>query len=80
MYDAADVWTHGVDGSVGAEPGGVDSQVGGALLDHIPDDVDLHLGKQGEELESAEGSQISALVLNLGCNTQPDPPPHHTRR
>lgn len=45
VYDAADVWAHGVDGSVGAETCGVDSQVGGALVDHISDDVDLHLVK-----------------------------------
>lgn len=54
MYDAADVWTYGVDGSVGAEARGVDPQVGGALLDHFPYDVDLHLGKRGEETESAD--------------------------
>lgn len=54
MYDAADVWTHGVDGSVGAEACGVNPQVGGALFDHIPDDVDLHLGKQGKEPASVE--------------------------
>lgn len=47
VYDAADVWTHGVDGSMGAETCGVDPQVGGALVDHIPDDVDFHLGRQG---------------------------------
>lgn len=57
MYDAADVWTYGVDGSVGAETSGVDLQVGGALLDHIPDDVDLHLGKQGEEENSVDASR-----------------------
>lgn len=51
VYDAADVWTHGVDGSVGAETCSVDPQVGGALLDHIPDDVDLHLQKQEESLK-----------------------------
>lgn len=44
MYDAADIWTYGVDGSVGAESRGVDPQVGGALLDHFPYDIDLHLG------------------------------------
>lgn len=43
MYDAADVWTYGVDGSVGAEAGGIHPQVGGSLLDHLPDDVDLDL-------------------------------------
>lgn len=47
VYDAADVWTHGVDGSMGAETCGVDPQVGGALVDHIPDDVDFHLGRHG---------------------------------
>lgn len=57
MYDAADVWTYGVDGSVGAETNGVDLQVGGALFDHIPDDVDLHLGKQGEEENSVDASR-----------------------
>lgn len=56
MYDAADVRTHGIDGSVGAETCGVDPQVGGALVDHIPDDVDLHLRKQGDEQESVEDS------------------------
>lgn len=56
MKDAADVWTHGVDGSVGAETRGVDPQVGGALFDHIPEDVDLHLGKQGEETSLVNAS------------------------
>lgn len=41
--DAADVWTYGVDGGVGAEPRRVHLQVGGSLLDHLPDDVDLDL-------------------------------------
>lgn len=45
MQDAADVWTHGVDSGVGAETRGVDPQVGGALLDHIAEDVDLQLGE-----------------------------------
>lgn len=49
MYDTADVWTHGVDGSMGAETCSVDPQVGRALFDHIPNDVDLHLRKKGEE-------------------------------
>lgn len=65
MYDAADVWTHGVDGSVGAETCRVDPQVGGALFDHIPNDVDLHLGKQREEAKSLDASWISALQLEL---------------
>lgn len=43
MDDAADVWTHGVDGGVRAETHGIDPQVGGTLIDHVPDDVDLHL-------------------------------------
>lgn len=46
VYDTADVWTHGVDGSMGAETRGVHPQVGGALFDHIADDVDLHLGEE----------------------------------
>lgn len=52
MYDTADVWTYGVDGSVGAETCGVDPQVSGALFDHISDDVDLRLGKAGEKAKS----------------------------
>lgn len=52
MYDTADVWTHRVDGSMGAETCRVDPQVGRALVDHIPDDVDLHLRKHEEGLES----------------------------
>lgn len=46
VYDTADVRTYGVDGSVGAEAGGVHPQVGGALLDHFPDDVHLHLRRR----------------------------------
>lgn len=45
--DAADVRAHGVDGGVGAETCRVDSQLGGALIDHVPDDVDFHLGGGG---------------------------------
>lgn len=52
MYDTADVWTYGVDGSMGAETCGVDPQVSGALFDHISNDVDLHLGKAGEKAKS----------------------------
>lgn len=63
MYDAAYVWTHGVDGSVGAETCRVDPQVGGALLDHVPDDVDLHLGKRREDTKSVEALRISDLDL-----------------
>lgn len=63
MYDAADVWTYGVDGSVGAETRGVDPQVSGALFDHIPDDVDLHLGKREDAL------WISPLKLELVVET-----------
>lgn len=48
MYDAADVWAHGVDGSVWAETCGVNPQIGGALLDHIPDDVHLHLKRRDQ--------------------------------
>lgn len=48
VYHAADVWTHGIDGSMRAEARGVDPQVGGALLNHIPDDVHLHLRKQAQ--------------------------------
>lgn len=55
MYDAAYVRTHGVDSSVGAETGSVDTQVGGALFDHIPDDVDLHLEQKGD------GSELGSL-------------------
>lgn len=43
VYDTTDVWTYRVDGSVGAEPGGIHRQVGGSLLDHLPNDVDLDL-------------------------------------
>lgn len=43
VYDAADVRTHGVDGGMWAETRRVDPQVGGALLDHVPNDVHLHL-------------------------------------
>jgi len=39
-----------------AETCRVDPQVGGALIDHIPYDVDLHLGRQGEETESVNAS------------------------
>lgn len=53
VYDTADVRTYGVDGSVGAEAGGVHPQVGGALLDHFPDDVHLHLQRRGGERRSA---------------------------
>lgn len=40
---AADVGTYGVDGGVGAEARRVRLQVGGPLLDHLPDDVELDL-------------------------------------
>lgn len=43
VYDAADVWTYGVNGGVGAEPRRIHLQVGGSLLDHLSDDVDLDL-------------------------------------
>lgn len=43
VYGAADVRAYGVDGGVGAEAQRVHAQVGGALLDHLPDDVDLDL-------------------------------------
>ena len=62
MYNAAYVWTHGVDGSMWAEAPRVDRQVGGALLDHIPDDVDLHLGKQGEKSKSVDYSRNGSGV------------------
>lgn len=45
--DAADVRTHGVDGSMGAETRGVDAQAGGPLINHITDDVHLDLRKRG---------------------------------
>lgn len=63
MYDAANVWTYGVDGSVGAEARGVDPQVGGALLDHFPYDIELHLGKRGLDTESTDASSISVLEM-----------------
>lgn len=44
--DTTDVGTYGVDGGVGAEPGGIRPQVGGSLLDHLPDDVELHLRRE----------------------------------
>lgn len=44
--DAADVGTYGVDGGVGAEPRRVRRQVGGSLLDHLPDDVELDLRRE----------------------------------
>jgi len=56
VQDAADVWTDGVDGGVGAEARGVDPQGGGALFDHIAEDVDLQLGKRGEETHSVNAS------------------------
>lgn len=43
MYGTADVGTYGVDGGVGAEACRVRPQVGGPLLDHLPDDVELDL-------------------------------------
>lgn len=44
--DTTDVGTYGVDGSVGAEPGGIRPQVGGSLLDHLPNDVELDLQRE----------------------------------
>lgn len=49
MYDTADVWAYGVDGSVGAEARGIHLQVGGSLLDQLPDDVDLDLQMASEQ-------------------------------
>lgn len=43
MNDAAHVGSHGVDGSVRAEAGRVDLQVGGALIDHVTENVHLYL-------------------------------------
>lgn len=43
MNDAADIRSHGVDGSVRAEAGRVDLQVGGALIDHVAKNIYLHL-------------------------------------
>lgn len=57
MYYAADVWTYRVDGSVGAETSAVDPQVGGALIDHIPYDVELHLWTH-------EQDRVSGCVRN----------------
>lgn len=50
VHDAAYVGTHGVDGSMWAETSGVNPQVGGALLDYIPNDVDLDLRKESREI------------------------------
>lgn len=63
MDDAADIGAHGVDGWVGAEAHGVDSQVCGALVDHIPEDVDLHLGR--EEPGSVDGSQTGKISASI---------------
>lgn len=43
VNDAAHVGSHGVDGSVRAEAVRVDQQVGGALIDHVTEDVHLYL-------------------------------------
>ncbi len=64
MYDTADVWTHGVDGSVGAESRRVDSQGGGTLFNHIPDDVDLHLEKKGQQKTSADASALELELMD----------------
>lgn len=64
VYDAADVRTHGVDGGVRAEPGRVDPQGGGALLDHVPDDVHLHLRGRG---------QTDGQLICFGCMSRSSP-------
>lgn len=43
MHNAADIGPDAVDGTVGAEATGVDLQVGGALVNDLAKDVDLHL-------------------------------------
>lgn len=43
MDDTAHIGSHGVDGSVRAEAGRVDMQVGGTLIDHVTENVHLHL-------------------------------------
>ena len=48
VYDTADVWTHGIDSSMRAKACWIDPQVGGALLDHIPDDVHFHLRREAQ--------------------------------
>lgn len=41
--EAAGVRSHGVDGSVRAEAGHVDTQVGAALIHYVAQDIYLHL-------------------------------------